>query len=297
MRNLKTFLPIRVPGCRVSLVTVAIWLVALFSWLSVPRTGLWAEEKPAIRDSVSAVKSEPERFYFRKLEHIPFGVGEEFEYTVRYGVIKAGSAHMRVEERTETRGRPCLHVISEVKTGRFFSAFFKVRDRVESWIDAEGIYPWEFRKKLHEGGYRASLHAIYDHRRGLAYVDGDTVKIPPFVQDVLSVFYFIRTQPLALGEAIDFYSHDNKKVFPLEARVVREERIKTGAGQFDTYLVVPQMRKSREGAGLFRPKGEMWIWFSKDPTHIPVLIKSKLNFGSLTLELKKVKRSERLVRR
>jgi len=293
LKNWKPFLQIRILTRRRSLLPLALVLL----WLGLPGRALPAGEGGAGCDSVSAQVGERERFYFRKLKHIPFGVGEEFEYTVKYGVIKAGSANMRVEGMTQTQGRPCLHVVSEVKTGRFFSAFFKVRDRVESWIDAEGVYPWEFRKKLHEGSYRASLHAIYDHRRGLAYVDGDTVRIPPFVQDVLSVFYFIRTQPLHLGEAIDFYSHDNKKVFPLEARVVREERIKTKAGSFDTYLVIPQMRKTREGAGLFRPKGEMWIWFTKDPSHIPVLIKSKLNFGSLTLELKKTRQPERLVGR
>ena len=281
---------------RLSLTLLVGWWVAVLSVLGVAAPG-YGGDRTSVQVDSSAFPAEPEKFYFRKLENIPFGVGEEFQYTVRYGVIKAGSASMRVEELTERQGRPCLHVVSEVKTSRFFSAFFKVRDRVESWIDAEGIYPWEFRKKLREGGYRAALHAVYDHRRGLAYVDGDTVKIPPFVQDVLSVFYFIRTQPLRLGGSVDFYSHDNKKVFPLEARVVREERVKTGAGTFDTYLVIPQMRKTRDGAGLFRPKGEMWIWFSKDPSHIPVLIKSKLNFGSLTLELKKIRRSERLVER
>jgi hypothetical protein len=37
--------------------------------------------------------------------------------------------------------------------------------------------------------------------------------------------------------------------------------------------------------GLLKKGGDLWIWFAEDARRTPVVIKSKLNFGTLTAKL------------
>ncbi|MDZ7374571.1 MAG: DUF3108 domain-containing protein [candidate division KSB1 bacterium] len=219
---------------------------------------------------------------------LPFGVGEKLSYQVRYGRVNAGSAEMRIEGLAEVRGHLCFRAVTTIESNSFFSRFYTVRDYLESLIDSEGVFPWAFEKRLHEGKYRAHVQAQYDHASGIAVVNGDTVRIPAGVQDVLSIFYYVRTQPMEVGKAIEVANHDNKKVAILELRVLRRERVRTEAGEFDAFVIEPRVKETGQQAGLFRQKGEAWIWFSADSRRLPVLIKSKMYFGSLTLELAEV---------
>lgn len=238
-----------------------------------------AGEVPAQVDSLGC------DFRDRIIDFVPFDVGERLEYRVKYGVISAGSAEMAIKGLEEVNGRLCFHAMTTIRSNSFFSRFFKVRDRVESYIDRAGIYPWRFEKHLREGKYQADVRSEYDHAGCMAIVNGDTVRIPPMVQDVLSIFYYVRTESLKVGRTIEVANHDNRKVAVLELKVLRRERIRTPAGEFGAFLIEPRLKETGESAGLFRQKGEAWIWFSDDERRLPVLIKSKLYFGSLTLEL------------
>jgi len=74
----------------------------------------------------------------------------------------------------------------------------------------------------------------------------------------------------------------DSKVYTLEANVLRTETIGTPAGTFQTVVVEPKML----AGSIFKDEGTMTIWFTNDPRHIPVRIRSELKVGSITANLR-----------
>ncbi|OGC84278.1 MAG: hypothetical protein A2V73_05255 [candidate division Zixibacteria bacterium RBG_19FT_COMBO_42_43] len=235
-------------------------------------------EKPAID---SLVSNNPGRKVYNKA----FGVGEKLEYSVNYGFINAGNAVMEIDTVIDIRGRKCFRVTSTARSNKFFSTFYRVNDRVLSFIDVEGIYSLWFEKHLREGNFKSDRWISFLQDQNLAVNNKqDTLKVPEFVQDVLSAMYYIRTQPLEVGKSLLVDNHTDNKNYPLEVKILRKEKIKVGAGKFECFVVEPLLQ---EGAGVFQHKGKLTVWLTDDQHRLPVLMKSKIFVGSISAELER----------
>jgi len=148
-------------------------------------------------------------------------------------------------------------------------------------MDARELYPVRFEKYLREGKYRSDRIADFDPVAGLAYTPTDTLVIPPYVQDALSLLYYVRVLELKPGTDLRVENYDGKKVYSLTVRVLRKERIKVKAGVFSTIVVEPLL----QAAGLFKHEGRLTVWLTDDRLHLPVLMKSKVIVGSIVAEL------------
>jgi hypothetical protein len=221
----------------------------------------------------------------RVIHHNAFKVGEKLTFIIRYGIIKAGSSTMSIPEIVDRNGYECFKIITEARSSKFFSAFFKVRDQVVSYMDRNGLYTRGFEKHLREGNYRSDRYVEYNQVNGWAVTNKkDSLQIPPCVQDILTTFYYIRTQNLEVGKSIFVDNHADNKLYPLEVKVHKKERIKVKAGKFDCIVVEPILRAS----GIFKSKGRLLVWLTDDERKIPVQMKSKIIIGYITAELKKI---------
>ncbi len=169
------------------------------------------DDSLGVRDDDQFLSAKP----LRVIPNSAWGVGEELTFTVRYGPMVAGSATMAVRDTVRVDGRLCYYIRTEAQSNRVFSSMFKVRDVAESFIDVDGLFPWRFRKRLHEGKFRADRSTIYDQQRNLAISGKDTLKVPPFVQDVISTLYFLRTQRFVIGDTLSVANHADRKVYDL----------------------------------------------------------------------------------
>jgi hypothetical protein len=239
-------------------------------------------------------------FLNRTIPNQAFQIGEKLTFTVRYGIIKAGEATMAVEEIVPIGERSAYKVVSAARSARTFDLVFKVRDRVESWIDTQGIFSWKYNKMLREGSYKFDL--LVDYHQNIGKADVQTIRyhndeplqvkkqekfemdIPPYVLDVLASFYFVRTQDLEVGMPIYMTNHDNKKIYDLKVIIQKKEIIQVKAGKFHCILVQPVLM----GEAIFKQKGELWIWLSDDQYKIPVQMKSAVFVGNITTELRKI---------
>lgn len=217
----------------------------------------------------------------RRIENIAFGVGEWLQFDIGYGFINAGTATMEVEEVVEYNGRPAYQLVSTARSNKFFSSFYPVRDRVESILDAVGLFSWKFDKQLREGSYRARRQYAFDQINHLVIYKGDTLEVAPYVQDALSILYFVRTQPLEVGKSIFVDNFTDGKNYPLEVKVRGREKVKTKAGQFDCLVLEPMLRSS----GVFKHEGKLTVYMTDDRLRLPVMMKSKVVVGSITAEL------------
>jgi hypothetical protein len=224
---------------------------------------------------------------FRKLENKAFQVGEHLVFDIAYKFVVAGTATMSIPDTQWVHGRPCYHVVTTATSSKFFDTFFKVRDKVETFIDMEGLFPWKFEKHIREGNYRTDRYVEYDQVNHRAiHNQKDTLAVPPFVQGVLSSFYYVRTVPLEVRKSFDIDNYGDGKLYPLRVLVHRKMRVEVPAGVFDCIVVEPVLR----GEGIFNQKGRLAIWLTDDERRIPVLMKSKVLVGSIDVRLKAIEK-------
>ena len=242
------------------------------------------EQKSAPPDSAYIARAADSRWWKRKLDNKAFNIGEYLEFKVSYAGIPAGTAVLQIPDTINYNGIKCFKVMSTTRSNAFVSMFYKVRDTVYSYIDYDGIFTHYFRKRLHEGRYRAEKQTSYDQRRHLAVTGKDTIPTYSFVQDAFSSMYYIRTQDIALDSDIKIDTHTDKKNYPLKIVIHGKERIKVPAGEFDCIIVEPVMRTE----GIFNAKGRIKIWLTDDRYKMPVKMQTEVFFiGSVTAKLKK----------
>lgn len=218
----------------------------------------------------------------KRFARVPWRIGEYFQFSIEWNGLNGGSSLMQVQNLRSVDGRRAYRIITKTESNSFVSRFYKVRDRAESYIDAESLYTLRFVKHLREGGYKQDTDVRFDqaHRKAV-YASGPAEDVPARVHDVLSAFYYVRTLPLAVGSTITIPTHDNRKSYEMEVRVHKKERIEVPAGKFDCILVEPVLKSE----GVFKSKGSIYVWLTDDDRRIPVLVKSKVPVGSISVSL------------
>ncbi|MBL7994721.1 DUF3108 domain-containing protein [bacterium] len=219
----------------------------------------------------------------RIIENNAFKVGEKLTFSIGWEFINAGTAILNVEKIVSINNSRCYHISAVTNSNAFFSTLYKVRDRLESYVDVNGIYPLRYIKKTYEGGYERNFTVNFHHESQRALIsDADSgnseINIPQYLQDIISSFYFVRTQPMVEGRDIQLYVFDNGRYKDVTVKVIKKERISVNAGEFDCILVQTPI-------GPFSNKSDLNIWLTDDVRRIPVLMKSKIIIGSVRAEL------------
>ena len=221
---------------------------------------------------------------FRIIENKAFIVGEKLTFDVNYGFVTAGIAVMQIPKLKRISGRDVFHVTFRVNTVPSFDFFFKVRDRYETYIDYDGLFPWRFEQHIREGSFSRDFSAFFDQRRGLAKTSEGSYEIPIYVNDIVSAFYFARTltyDTLKVGDRFHMQNFYKDKVYPLDVVYHGKERISVEAGTFDCIIIEPLVLEG----GLFKSEGNIIVWLSDDDLKIPVKVKTKVIVGSIDAEL------------
>ncbi len=220
----------------------------------------------------------------RSVKNNAFKLGEKLTFSINWKFIHAGMAYMSIPEKRIVNNRTSYLIRTEASSSRGISIFFKVRDKVETVLDSAGVFPWKFEKHLREGKFRSDKIYRFNQYRNLAFQENDTTRIPMYVQDVLSAFYYTRLLPLEVGETVYIHNYDNKKLYKMAVYTHGRERIKVPAGTFDCIKIEPLMNSE----GIFKSKGRVFIWLTDDNRRIPVLVKSKAIIGHVEVKLKEM---------
>ncbi len=221
---------------------------------------------------------------FRKIENKAFKVGEKLTFDVNYGFVTAGIATMEIPKIKRISGRDAYNVTFMVNTVPSFDIFYKVRDRYESYIDVEGLFPWRFEQHIREGGFSRDFSAFFDQRKGLAKTTEGKHEIPTYVNDIISAFYLARTfdySKLKVGDKFHLENFYKDKVYPLDVVYLGKETVTVEAGTFNCVIVEPLVREG----GLFKSEGNIVVWLTDDELKIPVKVKTKVIIGSIDAEL------------
>jgi hypothetical protein len=236
----------------------------------------------AFTDSLRSVKHAFPAFGLRDLGSLPFSKGEKFVYDVGWGPISAG--YVILETAMDPSTGQCV-VVGKGMTNGFFSPFYKVRDYIRTTLDPRGIYPFYFEQHLREGRYRADRWEIFDQAHSKVYThnnDTEAVSAPPFVQNYFSLIAYVRSLPFSPGDSFYTDCFVHTKSYRIMSHCIARKPVEVAAGTFNCLLVKPVL----VGEGrVFTKKDEIRLWLTDDAYKMPVMVKAKIRFGSITARL------------
>lgn len=216
------------------------------------------------------------------------GLHKKFVYEIFWLGIWAGTAVLDFETTPEGITTIKTHATS----APLVSVFYKVDDTAESVLYPDG-YPKMFRLKVRQGRHKRDKVTYFERK-----VDGEPQKIvfnnirdeeitEYFVEkqayDPLSAFYAMTKWDLKTGESSFIDIFDNEKLWNTEVQVLRREKVRVPAGEFDAVVVKPILQSE----GIFPKTGEMYIWATDDENKLPVKLNSKATIGHFTALLVK----------
>ena len=222
-----------------------------------------------------------------------FQNGETLIYDIKYGIITAGESTLTLKETTYWDTVACYQILSKASTNSFFDKVYKVRDEIESIWRIRDLQTLRFTKKLREGNYRQHrIHFYYPEqgftiytRIGKNKTKEDRMDIPPFTQDILSSFYYLRQQEFTVGDTVVVNVTADGRNYPAKIIARKLEKIDTIFGEKECIVAEPIL----EGEAIFKQTGEIYIWITNDEYKIPVKLSSKIIFGSFNAILKNAK--------
>lgn len=223
-----------------------------------------------------------------------FQVGEWFKFRIHYGLINAGYATLEVKDAVKNN-KKVYHAIGKGYTVGMSRFFFKVEDTYESFFDKESGQPYQSVRKIDEGGYTKNQESFFNQSKNTVLLKDyrnkkeNTYNVPENIQDVISMFYFLRNHPkvdkLKVGDAIavDMFFDDETTKFKL--KYLGKEDIKTKFGTASTLIFRPLVQSGR----VFKEEESLTVWISDDANKIPVRIKASLAVGSIKADLESFK--------
>jgi hypothetical protein len=96
----------------------------------------------------------------------------------------------------------------------------------------------------------------------------------------MSAFFFGGSQPLQPGASFHMTVADAMRVVDVTMKAVAREQVVTLAGSFQTLRVQPMA-----DAGVVKNRGNIWIWYTADERHMPVQMRARLFWGTITMRL------------
>jgi len=235
-------------------------------------------------DSTGGAAVRPTTFdSLRKVRNVAFKDGEYLRFELNYSFVTAAEAVLRTRD-TLFHNRKCYLVDFTLNSKPFFDAFYRVRDRYYTFIDADGMFPWRFEQHIREGGYSKDFSVDFDQLTHTAITPDGKYPIPPYVQDIMSAFYFSRTIDYAgytVGQRLHLQNFYKDSTYELDVKFWGKQTVEVDAGKFNCIVIEPLVKEG----GLFKGEGKIFIWLTDDDRKIPVMVTTKIKIGSVDSEL------------
>lgn len=215
-----------------------------------------------------------------------FQPGEKLTYRLSYGVLDAGEAVLTVDESEKSiQGRKLWRVRGVGKTISAFEWFYKVHDVYESHMDAKGMFPWLFIRRVDEGGYKINQdYTFYQHKKIVDNGEGKKYKVPSMVQDMISAFYYARTLDYSNAKVGDVFTVNiflDNELYPTKIKYTGKQLVKIKGDKYRCMKFVPVVQEGR----VFNSSEDLTVWITDDANRIPILAKAKIKVGSLKMHL------------
>ncbi len=233
-----------------------------------------------------------------EIPHMAFQSGESLTYKVYYNWgavwLSGGEVYFKLTQETY-KNIPVLHASGEAVSYKSFDWLFKVRDKVDTWMNQETLQSYKFSRDVYEGGYTFYRSYDWDRENNIIYSYRDNRKgkkttktitnTDPCGVDLLSTFYWMRTLDLTSakkGDKIPVKMAIEDKEYDRYVRYDGKEQYETKLGTFNCIKLKPLLQEGE----IFKQGEGMTLWLTDDENRIPVRIESELAVGRITCDLK-----------
>jgi len=206
-------------------------------------------------------------------------------YSVDWRVFPAGTAVLHFEAAGDRE-----KVSANADTTGAINLLFHVSDKFQSSFDRTKGCTYEFDKQTVEGRRQinSTLKLDYDQFKSILdeknIVNGQAKHVEQPISgcltDLLTGIYYASSQPMTVGKSFVIPVVDAMHTVPVTMKVEGKEEIKTPVGTFKTIRVQPTA-----DAGVVKNRGNIWIWYSDDDRHLPVQMRARLFWGTITFRL------------
>ena len=206
-------------------------------------------------------------------------------YSVDWRVFPAGTAVVHFEAAGDRE-----RILASAYTSGAINLLFHVADNFQSDFDRAKGCTYDFDKQTVEGRRQinSTLHLDYANSKSILdeknMVNGQTKHMESPVHgcltDLLTGVFYASSQPLVLGHNFVIPVVDAARTVLVTMKVEGREEIKTSLGTFKTIRVQPTA-----DAGVVKNRGNIWIWYTDDDRHLPVQMRARLFWGTITFRL------------
>ena len=206
-------------------------------------------------------------------------------YSVDWRVFSAGTAVLHFEADGDRE-----RLTANADTTGAINMVFHVSDRFQSSFDRAKGCTHEFDKQTVEGRRQVNSTLRMDYGEPKSILDEKNLvsgqskhvesPIPGCMTDLLTGMFYVASQNLVVGQSFVIPVVDAMHNVPVTMKVEGRELIKTSLGTFKTIRVQPTA-----DAGVVKARGNIWIWYTDDDRHIPVQMRARLFWGTITFRL------------
>ncbi|HWT64652.1 MAG TPA: DUF3108 domain-containing protein [Terracidiphilus sp.] len=206
-------------------------------------------------------------------------------YSVDWRVFPAGTAVIHFESMGDRE-----RISASADAAGAINLLFHVSDRFQSVFDRSKGCTYQFDKQIVEGRRQLNSNLRMDYAQGKSILDEKNLvtgqskhvesAIPSCMTDLLTGVFYISALPLNVGQSFTIPVVDAMHNVPVTMKVEGREEVKTSLGSFKTIRVQPTAE-----AGVVKNRGNIWIWYTDDERHLPVQMRARLFWGTITFRL------------
>ncbi len=213
-------------------------------------------------------------------------VGEFLEYEVIVkSMIHGANQIVRVIESGVYQDRPVIKIQCVMDSVGMVKSITKYKETEEMILDLEGLFPWVIRHEISDKDGVETEEVTFDYPNGVAVrvfsenggpKERTEIQVPGYVQDVLSLQFYLRKN-ISLGDnEVYFYSGGKIKKISYQVTEIVEP-LKLKAGDFQKYYQVNN------------PDKNITILISKTPERYPLAIQKIGKIGKIEAKLATIK--------
>ena len=234
------------------------------------------------KQSSTPLNKEPAEEFRLNADSITSAQQEKLAYQISLLGMPVGSALL---EATNRQGE--LRITTSVRSNSVMSAIYPVNDSTDTRL-IKGRYLLT-RIRQREGSLVSDtgFNLMFQERKTF-WVDRlkNISSTEPLEHldtlDIISGFYFIRQQLLAVGTTLTLRLYDGDKSSPVPVEVLRREALSLpGMRSTETLVIRPLFSEN----GFFRNNREVLIWLTDDENRVPVRVEVTTPVGRVVAEL------------
>lgn len=239
----------------------------------------------------------------RRPKEVPFWVGEVQTLDITYLGMVAGQFELELLPSVSLQNRKVYHFEGRAKSSSLFNLIYSLNDRVESFVDFEGLFSHKFHMVLDQTKQKRDSLELFDHEKKQEYYWSrkdhvtkgfseikEYQPIMPLTQDSFSAYHYLRTLPLETGKQYVIPVASEGRSWEAVATVVRREVISTSLGKKAAIVIKPQTRF--QGV-LKQGESDSFLWLSDDDRRFMLQFEAKVKIGSVIGAIKKINLGEK----